>query len=99
MARILQIDWIPRYADAGYAEIIEALAAQGLDETSFIDALNSDARAVLPDINFAMFLHLFSDLARENRRFQFGIEVHGANVPAPNERHEAPGGLGETASM
>ena len=80
MANITKTDWIPRYLDAGYGELISSLALQNLSETEMVVEVNSAGS--LPDINEAMLYGLISEWQQDDP----SIVVIGATLPQPENR-------------
>jgi len=93
MARILSTDWIPRYEDAGYDNLIESLAPQGLEHAAFLEAIN--AAGAQPEMNLAMLMQYVSD--RKVAGALVGVEVRGEAYPQAHQRPDAPTGLGGDA--
>lgn len=90
MARILSTDWVPRFEDAGYDELIEGLAVEGLEHEDFLTRLN--AAGSQPDMSLEMLMKYVID--RKAAGALGTVDVRGAPYPAHTPRPEAPTGLG-----
>jgi hypothetical protein len=90
MARILSTDWVPRYEDAGYDALIEALAVEGLESDEFLSRLNEAGSQ--PDMSLEMLMKYIID--RKAAGALGNVDVRGAAYPQHTERPAAPTGLG-----
>lgn len=89
MAIITKNDWVPRYLDAGYGELLSQLALQNLSEAGMVSAINSAGS--LPDINEAMLYELIAEWKADDP----GIVVLGANLPQASSRPPAVAGVNQ----